>query len=150
MHRIRPWLLIGNYRETLDQNLLAANQIGALLHLAAPVRPPGITSRYLPVEDGEPLDLAMLQQGVAFVLAQRAAGSAVLVACGAGISRSTSFAIAALKEAEGLSLIDAARIVRRAHPDGMPHPVLWDSLCAYYGEQHNYLTLVRAHEPTGQ
>jgi protein-tyrosine phosphatase len=147
MHRIRPWLLIGSYRETLDSNLLAANRIGALLHLAAPVQPPGVTTCYLPVEDGEPLDAATLQQGVAFVLAQRVAGDTVLVACGAGISRSTSFAIAALKEAEGLGVLDAARIVRRAHPDGMPHPVLWDSLCAYYGEPHDYLTLVRAHEP---
>jgi protein-tyrosine phosphatase len=62
---------------------------------------------------------------VDYVLAQRAAGKAVLVACGAGISRSTSFAIAALKEAEGLTLLGAAREVRRLHPAGLPHMALY-------------------------
>ena len=80
------------------------------------------------------------------MLAQRAAGQVVLVACGAGISRSTTFAIAALKEAEQLTLRDAAQIVRRAHPGGMPHLALWESLCTTYDEQIDYLDLLRMHE----
>jgi hypothetical protein len=88
MINIRPWLLSGKYRETLDNELLA----------------------------------------------QRAAGKTVLVACGAGISRSTSFAIAALKEAESLPLLAAAREVRKLHPDGLPHMALWSSLCLHYQE----------------
>jgi len=144
---IRPWLLIGKYRETLDHDLLARAQVGALLHLAAPVEPPGITTLHLPVEDGEPLEAPVLRQGVEFVLAQRAAGKKVLVACGAGISRSTSFAIAALKEAEDLSLLAAAREVRRLHPDGLPHIALWSSLCLHYQEPDDYLALIRATEP---
>lgn len=64
--------------------------------------------------------------------AMQGVGHSVLVACGAGISRSTTFAIAALKEAEGVSLLEAARIVRPAHFDGMPHPALWELLCHYY------------------
>lgn len=147
MISIRPWLLIGKYRETLDHDLLARAQVGALLHLAAPVEPPGITTLHLPVEDGEPLEAPVLRQGVEFVLAQRAAGKKVLVACGAGISRSTSFAIAALKEAEGLSLLAAAREVRRLHPDGLPHIALWSSLCLHYQEPDDYLALIRATEP---
>jgi protein-tyrosine phosphatase len=146
MQIIRPWLLIGKYRETIDYDLLAGAQVGALLHLAAQVEPPGITTRYLPVEDGEPLDAATLRRGVDFVLAQRGAGKIVLVACGAGISRSTSFAIAALKEAEGLGLLDAARQVRRLHPAGLPHMALWSSLCAYYGEPDDYMALIRSAE----
>lgn len=147
MQRIRPWLLIGKYRETLDDQLLARTHIGALLHLADRIEPPGITALYLPVEDGEPLDTTMLRRGVDFVLAQRAAGKTVLVACGAGISRSTSFAIAALKEAEGLSLLAAARTVRHAHPAGLPHMALWSSLCMYYNEPHDYLALIRLDKP---
>lgn len=42
MITIRPWLLIGKYRETLDHELLARAGIGALLHLAAQVEPPGV------------------------------------------------------------------------------------------------------------
>lgn len=147
MISIRPWLLIGKYRETLDHDLLARAQVGALLHLAAPVEPPGITTLHLPVEDGEPLEAPVLRQGVEFVLAQRAAGKKVLVACGAAISRSTSFAIAALKEAEALSLLAAAREVRRLHPDGLPHIALWSSLCLHYQEPDDYLALIRATEP---
>jgi protein-tyrosine phosphatase len=143
MQRIRPWLLIGKYRETIDQALLMQARVDALLHLAAAVEPAGIVTRYLPIEDGAPLAAATLRTGVDFVLAHRDAGSTVLVACGAGISRSTTFAIAALKEAEELPLLQAARIVRQAHLNGMPHPVLWESLCSYYSESHDYLALLR-------
>jgi protein-tyrosine phosphatase len=144
---IRPWLLIGKYRETLDGDLLARAGVSALLHLAARVEPPGITTLYLLIEDGEPIEEVTLRRGVDFVLAQRAAGKTVLVACGAGISRSTTFAIAALKEAESLPLLAAARDVRRHHPDGLPHIALWSSLCMHYQEPHDYLALVRTAEP---
>lgn len=146
MQYVRPWLLIGKYRETLDPELLARAQVGALLHLAAHVEAPGITTLYLPVEDGEPLAAATLRRGVDFVLAQYGAGTRVLIACGAGISRSTSFAIAALKEAEGLSLLAAARVVRQAHPAGLPHMALWSSLCLHYQEPHDFMELIRAGE----
>lgn len=43
---------------------------------------------YPPIEDGEPFDAPILRRGVDFILAQRAAGKTVFVACGAGISRS--------------------------------------------------------------
>lgn len=147
MIKIRSWLLVGKHRETLDMERLSRAGVGALLHLAAQVEPPGITTLYLPIEDGEPFEEATLCQGVDFVLAQRAAGKRVLVACGAGISRSTSFAIAALKEAEGLSLLQAACEVRRLQPDGLPHMALWSSLCLHYQEPHDYLVLIRAAEP---
>lgn len=143
---VRPWLLIGRHRETLDQELMERAGVGALLHLAAPVEPPGVVTLHLPIEDGEPIDGEELRRGVAFVLAQREAGRQVLVACGAGISRSTAFAIAALKEAEGLPLLVAAQEVRRAHPNGLPHMALWSSLCMHYQEPDDYLALIRATE----
>jgi protein-tyrosine phosphatase len=146
MHPIRPWLIIGSYRDRQSLALLQAHSITAMLELAGHIAHPGIDSLYLPIEDGEPIDRAILARGIAYILAQRAAGSTVLVACGAGISRSTTFAIAALKEAEGRSLLGAAREVRRLHPGGMPHHALWSSLCAYYQEPVSYLALVRAHD----
>lgn len=146
MVRICPWLLIGRYTETCDRVLLRTYQIGAVLQLAEPIKQPGIAQLSLSVEDGLSIDPALLRRGVDFVLAQHAAGQRVLVACGAGISRSTSFAIAALKEAEVLPLREATLIVRRAHPTGMPHLALWEALCAYYGEPVAYLDLLRMAE----
>jgi protein-tyrosine phosphatase len=134
MNQIRPWLYIGKYREKLDYQLLSAHNIMAMLLLAELVEHPGITSLYLPVEDGEPLPSEMLLQGVEFVKAQKQAGQTILVACGAGISRSATFAAAALKEIENLSLRQAFHIIKQAHPDSMPHFKLWQSLCDYYGE----------------
>jgi protein-tyrosine phosphatase len=135
MDAIRPWLYVGKYRETLDANLLSARQIGAMLQLAEAVNHPNITSLYLPVEDGVPLPSGLLRQGVGFVLSERDCGQTILVACEAGISRSVAFAIAALKEAEGLSLLEAAQIVKKKHPESLPHPALWESLCVYYDEE---------------
>ena len=105
-----------------------------MLLLAELVEHPGIMSLYLAVEDGEPLPREMLAQGVEFMKAQKAAGQTILVACGAGISRSATFAVAALKEIEGIGLREAMHIVKQAHPESMPHFHLWQSLCDYYNE----------------
>jgi hypothetical protein len=134
MVAVRPWLHVGNYADTLDQARLKRRHIGAMLQLAEPVEQPGITSLYLAVEDGEPLPPGALEQGVAFVRAQKARGHAVLVACGAGISRSVTFALAVLKEEEELSLADAYRAIEAVHPKALPHPALWESLIEHYDE----------------
>ena len=143
METIRPWLHIGRYRDTLNQSLLTANRIGAMLQLAEHVQHPQIATLYLPIEDGVPLAGELLQQGLSFVHAAHQQGQAVLIACGAGISRSATFAIAALKEVEGLSLLEATKAVKYHHPAAMPHPALWESLCAYYHEPVPYLVIVR-------
>ena len=134
MFIVRPWLYIGKYRETLNGHLLSANGIEAMLQLADLVDQPGINSLYLPVDDGLPLPVDLLRQGVDFVRAEKGCGHTVLIACGAGISRSATFAVAVLKEEEGLSLLDAYRAVKSRHPGAMPHFALWESLCSYYQE----------------
>ena len=134
MNLIRNWLCIGKYRDTLDATLLASHRIGAMLQLAEAVKHPGIESLYLPVEDGVPLAHHHLRQGIDFVLGQKRLGHKVLVACGAGMSRSAAFAVAALKEDEDLGLLDALRAVKSYHPDTLIHPALWESLCAFYQE----------------
>lgn len=132
MYEIRPWLSVGKYAETVERTLLEAYDITAMLQLAAPMHQPGIERLTLLVNDGEALPLDKLKQGIEFVLEQKAADNKVLVACGAGISRSSTFAIAALKEAENLDLETALREVAMQHPRCAPHPELWASLCAYY------------------
>lgn len=134
MYQIRPWLYVGKYRDTRDPHLLGIYQIEAMLQLAEAVEQPGVASRYLPVEDGEPLLFDLLRQGVDFVLAEIHQQHIVLIACGAGQSRSVAFAIAALKEAEELSLLTAWHEVKQRHPDALPHMALWKSLCLYYHE----------------
>jgi protein-tyrosine phosphatase len=143
MYQIRSWLHIGKFFETLDIDLLQAHQIGAMLQLAESAPQTGIASRFVHVEDGEPLPTALLREGVDFVRLQKSLGRNVLVACGAGISRSATFALAALKEEEGLSLLKAFREVKAKHPLAQPHPELWQSLCGYYGEQVPYTNLIQ-------
>jgi protein-tyrosine phosphatase len=142
LDQIRPWLYISGFRETRDLPLLQSVHIGAMLQLAREAKQPGIASLYLPVEDGEALPLESLKKGVEFIRTQKAAGQTVLVACGAGVSRSTTFAVAALKEEENSTLAEAFSQVYLSHPDAFPHSVLWRALRQYY--DHRDLSLVDA------
>jgi len=143
MDEIRPWLFIGGLRDTQNKNYLAFKSIGAILQLAVKIESPGITALYLPVEDLAPIPHNLLRQGVQFVRENKIQGKRILVACGAGINRSSSFCAAALKEEEGLSLFDAFKEVKRKHPEAMPHEPVWESLCDYYKETVTYIDLMR-------
>lgn len=134
MDQIRPWLFIGKYRETLDYHFLRSHGITAMLLLAELVEHDAITSLYLAVEDGESIPVDMLQKGIDFITEKKEQGDVILIACGAGISRSAAYAIAALKAFEDKALVEAFRVVKEAHPESMPHPALWESLCKYYDE----------------
>jgi len=138
MDLIRPWLYIGKYSDTRDGVSLRARSITAMLQLAEAVKQPDITSLYLPVEDTEPIPRDLLQRGISFVHEQKKLGGCILVACGAGINRSSSFCTAVLKEDENLSLFDAFKEVKRLHPESAPHLPAWESLCKYYGEAVPY------------
>jgi hypothetical protein len=131
MHSIRPWLAIGKYRELLQAELLRQQNIGAILHLVEMPPQTVLPALYLPIEDGEPIPHEALRQGIAFIRAQKAAGNRVLVACGAGISRSSTFALAALAEEENIDVFEAYREVLLKHPDALPNPFLFESLCNY-------------------
>jgi len=84
----------------------------------------------------------MLKKGIDFIKNQKDQGRKVMVSCGAGVSRSTSFAIAALKEMEQLNLSDSYREIKLHHPETMPHPALWKSLCKYFNEDISYSTML--------
>jgi len=143
MDEIRPWLYIGKYRDTLDKNYLDFKSIKAMLQLADRVEQKGINSLFLPVEDTGPTSPALIKQGVDFILAEKGNEHKVLVACGAGINRSTAFCMAALKETEGLSLLGAFKEIKRRHPASMPHEPVWESFCKYYNESTPYLDIMR-------
>ena len=143
MDEIRPWLYIGNLRDTLHTSYLHFKSISAMLQLAEKVEQPGITSLYLPVEDFALLNIDLRKQGINFIREQKRLGNRVLVACGAGINRSSTFCTAALKEEEGLSIFEAFKEVKKRHPESMPHEPVWESLCSYYRESIPYLDVMR-------
>ena len=143
MDQIRSWLFIGAHRDTLNKSYLDLKSIQAMLQLAEKVEQPNIVSLYLPVEDLAPISSNHIRQGVDFIREHKEKGNRVLVACGAGINRSSAFSAAALKEAEGLSLFDAFKEMKHKHPESMPHEPVWDSLCSYYNEFIPYLDVMR-------
>jgi protein-tyrosine phosphatase len=69
--------------------------------------------------------------GVGFIRTHRRAGENVVVACGAGMSRSAALVAAFLVE-EGEDLTDAFLTVPRQRPIIMPHPVILRSLVEHY------------------
>ena len=143
MDEIRQWLYIGSYRDTKNKSYLALKSIQAMLQLAELVEQPNIVSLYLPVEDLTPISSEHIRQGVDFIREHKAKGNRVLVACGAGINRSSSFCAAVLKEEEGLSLFESFKEVKRNHLESMPHEPVWESLCKYYNETTPYLDVMR-------
>ncbi len=142
MDEIRPWLLIGKYRDTLNSNYLANKCVSAMLQLAEKVEQQNIVSLYLPVEDFAPIQYNFLREGVDFIRQQKKNCNRVLVACGAGINRSSAFCAAAIKEEEGLSLFDAFREVKKKHIESLPHEPVWESLCKFYNETTPYLEVM--------
>jgi protein-tyrosine phosphatase len=144
MDEIRPWLYIGNYSDTQDKECLDFKSIQAMLQLAAPVKQTGIISLYLYVEDMTPISSQSFKEGVEFVWHQKENDRKILIACAAGVNRSSAFCIAALKEIEGLSLLDAFKEVKRYHIRSMPQEIVWESLCSYYNEKISYIDLMRA------
>jgi atypical dual specificity phosphatase len=143
MDEIRPWLYIGKYRDTLDKHYLEFKSIKAMLQLAERIEQKGINSLFLVVEDLGKTPHTLIRQGVDFILEEKEKGNKVLVACGAGINRSTAFCMAALREVEGLSLLDALKEIKRKHPESMPHEPVWESFCRYYNESTPYIDMMR-------
>ncbi|MEO0564226.1 MAG: dual specificity protein phosphatase family protein [Chloroflexota bacterium] len=144
MYKIRDWLYIGNYRDTKNLPLLKNHNIGAALLLADDAEMPEIEKKVLLVEDGVSQTPDDLANGIKFIRAQKADGKVVLSACGAGISRSTTYAIGALKEEEGGAILDILLNIKKYHPNALPHIRLWHSLNQYYDEKTPYQEIWKA------
>lgn len=143
MDLIRPWLYIGNYNDTQNKNLLDIHSIKSVLQLAAPVKLPSIQLLYIPVRDMSPISAAHFREGMDFVLAEKEKGNKILIACAAGVNRSSAFCIAALKETERTPLLEAFKEVRKNHSIAMPQEFAWESLCRYYKEDISYIEVMR-------
>lgn len=143
MHFIRDWLYIGKYAQTRRLDLL--NQVGitAMLQLADYVPQPKIETLFLDVKDGEATPHILLKRGITFIREQKAQGQIVLVACGAGISRSSTFALAALMEEENLSIFNAYKEIYLRHRRAEPHFELIRSLASYHGQD---MSLMEAYD----
>ena len=138
MTQIRPWLYIGKYRDTTNLGLLESLQIGAMLQFAELVEQPGIMTLYIDQDDGVPVPYGNFHQGLKFIISNKEANRNILIACGAGISRSAAFTIAALSAIEQISLKEAYLEVKRLHPDTFPHPEVWKSLCGYFKDESGF------------
>ncbi len=134
MYFIRPWLYIGKVRETGDRSMMSAYKVGAILQLAYPAQHPGIESLYIAVDDGVALPPEALQQGIRFAHEQKAKNHTLVIGCGAGISRSATFAMVVLHEEEDIGLLDAYEQIAAVHPDAMPHYELIKSVGTYYND----------------
>ena len=84
-----------------------------------------------PPKGGEFIPQAVLQRGVSFINEQVDAGQTVLVVCGAGISRSSTFVLAYLLE-RNYHPRDAWWLLHSRHIRAMPLPLMWQSLLTHY------------------
>ena len=83
------------------------------------------------LKDGEFIQLEQLRRGVDFIVKHVNAGESVLIMCGAGISRSSTFVLAYMLE-RGHDLREASALLREKHPVAQPHPELLRSLIKHY------------------
>lgn len=143
MIEIRPWLCVGKHVEASNLALLEQHKITAMLLVHQSLKTIGIPLLFVPIQDGVPLRSDKLERGVAFIREQKSEGRNVLVACSAGISRSVTFATAALKLEEDLTLHDAFHALREKHPAALPDQVLWAGLCKYFGEEISFWDIWR-------
>lgn len=145
---IRPWLYIGKYRDTLNPDNLRVNHIQGVLQVEEPQEMAHAHTLYLPIVDGVPLPEAEFWRGLNFILVEHKLGRNVMIACSAAISRCVVFAVAALHESEGLTLLEAYEQILQVHPAALPHPVLWDSLCKLYEEPIPYVEVLKLYNKT--
>lgn len=143
MKQIRDWLYVASFPAASSKLTRDSVQTQAMLQLFEPFEIDNIDTFFIPASDGVPLTAHQIESGVSFIKEHHAAGKTVMVTCGAGISRSVTFSVAALHEIEGLSLSDAYRSVHKVHPKAMPDQVHWESVAEYYGDTADFWAVWR-------
>ena len=127
-------LWIGNARDGRDAKSLFANQIHAVVDLAAE-EPPAhlpreLISCRLPLHDGTGNSVAILRIAVMTVATFVRNDIAVLVCCSGGMSRSPAIAACALSTWDGKNASEWLTEIRRIKPVDVS-PSLWNELqCA--------------------
>ncbi len=138
MNKIRDWLYIGNHLDLHDVIEKGHDEIDCILNLVENKTTNLESYLFIDIDDGVPINNINLFNGIEFILNQYQQNKKILIACGAGVSRSATFCVLALKEIEKLSLIDALKVVKEKRKKALPHPALWKSVCEAYDEAFNY------------
>lgn len=138
MYKIRDWLYVSNFATASLPKVLEKNGIQGMLQLYQPIKNTALDCKFIGLQDGIPITTAQLKDGIAFIHDQRKKKHRLLSSCGAGISRSVTMAIVALKEVERLTLFDAYRSVYQHHKKALPDHVHWTSIADYYGEDDDF------------
>lgn len=133
MKQIRDWLYVASFPAASSKLTRESVNIQAMLQLFEEIKIDNIETLFVQAQDGIPLTEDEIKQGVNFVKQHHEEGDVVMVTCGAGISRSVTFSVAALHEIEGLSLPEAYASIHKVHPDAMPDQTHWESITKYYG-----------------
>jgi dual specificity phosphatase 12 len=135
---------ISGWRATQHDQALRGMGLTRVLKLyeASPYWPDDFTVCENALDDGELVPLALLQRGVYFIREHVQAGDPVLVQCGAGISRSSTFVLAYLLD-QGYDLSDAWKLLKDKHPQADPHPQMWQSLINHYGLPYQLKDIAR-------
>ena len=133
MDWVTEYLAIGSYRTTRDFERLKQQGVEAVLYLFEDRDdwPEECKVLHLPIVDGEPVRCETIKRGTEFVRSQIASRHKVVIACGAGISRSATLVLACLLE-DNYSLLEAWRLLKLKHPIALPHPAMWKSLIDCY------------------
>jgi hypothetical protein len=142
--QVTDLLYIGGARSTWDASRLREAGVTAVLKLyeGPPTWPADFTVLDMPFEDGRPIPEGYLRRGVDFIEQNIRNGQAVLVACGAGISRSSTLVLAYLVDRGGHELRDAFYLLRERHPQADPLPALWASLLNFLDVPYTWADVV--------
>lgn len=144
MTLLRDWLYIGKYTDLEALHNGDFKHIKVVLNLAEALPIEGKKVLFLNIDDGVPLSFNDLLIGTEFLLNQYYEGKTILVACGAGVSRSATFCTVLIKEIEKLSLLEVLKTIKQKHPKALPHPELWKSVCQVYDEEFDYYKVLKA------
>jgi protein-tyrosine phosphatase len=133
LDQITDYLYIGKAQLALRIDRVKEAQISSVVKLfeSPPEWPNGFNLLDRPFPDGEFIRSDKLAVYDHFIAGEIAQDRRVLVACGAGISRSATIVLSTLV-ASGMALPDAYDLLKQKHPESMPHPVLWDSLLQHH------------------
>jgi hypothetical protein len=124
---------ISGWRATLYADYLRKAKITNVLKLysSIPHFPSDFNTLENVIDDSELIPAEKLQCGTEYILEHVNAESPVLVMCGRGVNRSSTFVLAYLV-ARGNDLHDAFRLLRERHKEATPHPIMWESLIQYF------------------
>lgn len=143
MTQLREWLYIGKYTDLENLANNNFNHIDVVLNLAEDLPIKDKKVLFLNIDDGVPLNISDLVKGSEFLLNHHYEGKTMLIACGAGISRSATFCTVLIKEVEKVSLLEALKSIKQQHPKALPHPELWKSVCEVYDEEFDYYKVLK-------